>query len=999
MKTYKIGKLGAVGIAALLLGGELVQNRAEAQASLPLEPGQIVVTCFSGTSNNAVIPDPNNHVVGIIDTRDPLANGASLGSNWFTPPGFMFHNEGSPDEWFASKIGEVFGVTLDAASSPNIFLAATTVYGNFPAGPAGHGGIYRLDGTTGAISSTSISGIGNASLGNICHGMSSDGGSWLYVSSFEDGLIYRVNSVAMTVETASYDHGISGRAAAALAPIPDPGTADSLTPLGRRVWGVQVFENRLYYGVWWEDKSHPSAIDANEVWSVGLNPVTGEFLPATAQLEVTLPPRAASLNWSQPVASIDFSVSGAMLLAERYYRWDGVHQARVLEYTGTSGAWTASPINKYRVGNSSVLSAGGVVSDCEENVWSTGDILNGNIYGLHRIPVGGNATDAPATANSLLIDIDGDIVAQDKTLVGAVDLYKDCGCLVVDRIKVDCPREDGAPFELSLGLTNQSGKEAQWALLTPGDGVSAVSPSQIPLSPGIPDGGTFALTGINLEGAHSGEMACINVTLLTMVNGQLEECCTEKVQFELPDCECVALETASVECLAQAADGTVEAEVCFTVTNLEAMPLHHIFVLADPTLGVTPAPGYLPLSPPLAPGATETYCIKLSGLQAGQILKLPLTFHNEGLEECCLRELCIEVPKKDVNPQMPFCCRFPEVVYCCPNQGFAKALLVLCNKSEEDRELKWEVVPTPATPDCPVVLNPATDFTPNAGSMMVPAGECREVVVRVDCERLQNVQHPCALFGVMVEDPATGIREFCRSRVERTDDPTVKQLDPTSDDGTNPAIVDLVVGSRATIPVLVENGADEAFGGELVAVAESGGLVFVSPNGDSSSEWNQFVRLNPGQSRPFRLNVALNEALGDRLGELRHELLTAVHFFWRFPDRRTVLAATVPVRLLDPVVNVRPQARVLSLRSVQREDGNQGIEIHCEATSGKGIRLQMCENLEHSEWTDVSFAIDGEATVRERFQPTTDGTVKLAVPMAGRFCFFRIVEESTGAVE
>ena len=79
----------------LLIISGLLSNEAVSQATLPMKAGQLVVTCFSGTSNNAVIPDPNNHVIGIIDTRDPLANGAVLGSNWVPPAGFMFHNEGS----------------------------------------------------------------------------------------------------------------------------------------------------------------------------------------------------------------------------------------------------------------------------------------------------------------------------------------------------------------------------------------------------------------------------------------------------------------------------------------------------------------------------------------------------------------------------------------------------------------------------------------------------------------------------------------------------------------------------------------------------------------------------------------------------------------------------------------------------------------------------------------------------------------------------------------
>lgn len=178
-------------LALACLPGSIQQGLG--QAVLPLKPNQLVITCFSGTSNNAVIPDPDNYVIGFMDTRDPLGDGATLGSNWTLPPGWAFHNETSTDEWTAANLGEVFGVTLDDAPAPNIYTSASTVYGDFPPGPGGHGAVYRLDGNTGSISYLTIPGIGKASLGNLCHWESGNGTSWLYVTSFEDGLVYRIN--------------------------------------------------------------------------------------------------------------------------------------------------------------------------------------------------------------------------------------------------------------------------------------------------------------------------------------------------------------------------------------------------------------------------------------------------------------------------------------------------------------------------------------------------------------------------------------------------------------------------------------------------------------------------------------------------------------------------------------------------------------------------------------------------------------------------------------
>ncbi len=991
MKALKRMMQRASWWGALLVccGGLL--PRALGQASLPIQPGQIVVTCFSGTSNNAVIPDPDNHVLAVIDTRDPLANGAVLGSNWVPPAGFFFHNEGSPDEWTAANLGEVFGVTLDDESVPNIYLTATTVYGNFPPGPGGYGAVYKLDGTTGGISSGSIPGQGDASLGSVCHNRSGNGGSWLYVSSLEDGRIYRVNADSLVVHPSSYDHGIAGRAAAAMAPIPDPSSLNTLSPLGRRVWGVQVHEGRLYYGVWWEDATHASAVDRNEVWSVALNPATGAFLPATAMLEVSLPPASTVVNWSLPVASIDFSRSGAMLLAERYYRWDGVHRARVLEYTGGSGAWVASPLNKYRIGDSSRLSAGGVASDCDENVWATGDILHGNIYGVQRVPAGGNAADAPATANSLLIDIDTDIVHQDKTLLGAVDILNDCDCLVVDELEVSCPKEGGAPFELSFNLTNQSGQTVNWVLLTPVSGLSGIEPAQIPLTAGLADGDSILLEGIELLGGNSGEEACFTVTLLTLRNGQLEECCTDKVRIQLPECECVSLVTESVECLANSLDGSALVEVCVNVTNLGTTPLHHVFGLADPALGLSLEPNYVALTPPLAPGESRTLCFRVRGAAVGHEVKIPLTFHDRSLSECCVRQLCFEVPDKP-DPNFEFCCRLTERVYCCPQTGRAKALLVVCNKSNQPREYEWQVQPMPATPDCPVMLDPATDFAPSNGSLLVPPGECREVVVEIDCEGLNESDPACAHYGITVSDPASGRREFCRGRVVWTQDPTVKQVGANGSDDPVPMIVNAGVDGNTGVRFEVSNGSDEAVDLELLATGENGLLRFRVPGNRQASEWRMRVRLAAGASRTVRVDFSVDGTAAERLAQVQALGVSLLNLYWQFPNRASQLAASVPLVL----VGAETDSRVVQLRRLVGDTGDPEIELVCEIPPGERVQLEMCEALGSGEWSPAPFKMAGSETPSVQVLEGSPERLRLRVPLATSQCFFRLKPAGAG---
>src|ERR1043165_6509890 len=97
------------------------------QASLPVDPGESVMTHFSGSPG---------FVVTLVNTVNPAGQGAPLGgafpsTNWNAP---KHHNEfpGNPtnnpaDVWNVANIGQVFRVVLDDAASPNIYVTASTV--------------------------------------------------------------------------------------------------------------------------------------------------------------------------------------------------------------------------------------------------------------------------------------------------------------------------------------------------------------------------------------------------------------------------------------------------------------------------------------------------------------------------------------------------------------------------------------------------------------------------------------------------------------------------------------------------------------------------------------------------------------------------------------------------------------------------------------------------------------------------------------------------------
>src|SRR4029077_2549980 len=102
------------------------------QAVFPLQCGMAVATC-AALANGGV--NSNGYVVAVSDIRNPAVNSPGLGLNWCAP---MLHNElgyqplcfqSPPNICNAATLGQVFGVMLDDAANPNIYVAATRIYG------------------------------------------------------------------------------------------------------------------------------------------------------------------------------------------------------------------------------------------------------------------------------------------------------------------------------------------------------------------------------------------------------------------------------------------------------------------------------------------------------------------------------------------------------------------------------------------------------------------------------------------------------------------------------------------------------------------------------------------------------------------------------------------------------------------------------------------------------------------------------------------------------
>jgi hypothetical protein len=681
---YRVLRLAltcAAAIAAPVHGIALYTNTD----LLPLQNDFTVATCYSSTAlaNLAFLPlpDPEGNVVVVWNTSPSLPNGltgkpmgepASAGANWH-----YYHNElaqqnpvaGVQHEWKAKHLGEVFGTALDDSIPPNIFVAASKAYGysTWPAGN-GPGTVYKLGAANGAITAfpqlpgaaggTPGPGSGNsadAALGNLCFHRTPGGTAWLYVTNMGDGKIYRMDPVT-GANTGSFDHGTQALPVASYPSVSD-NPALVYTQPTRRPWGIGVQAGRLYYSIFdsmdpWPLALHPNAVGPQpEVWSVALDSA-GNFQPATALREFKLPPLSLSYSGfgplgrsSMPVSDIEFTLSGAMVLAERYHTgctspfangsgsWNqlpnyllGAHSTRVLEYTGSSGSWVASPQNKFRVGsNPWGNSAGGVGPGCDGSVWCTGDALGVfqslAAYGQQRIRGQGNATDVTPLVQSYIIDYDCSGIYYGKSLIGDVDTVTEPLRVRATFVSAVCPPVPGAPYQVTLNITNlmqvpltQVGFGPCPPQFLPPGGQSLV-PSPPLVNVTIPPGGNANIT-VTMTALPIGGIKCFSIqgNPADFSSGgaghEAAFLCSPKVCVQLPKCPCLTANLANPLCPVYEGQ---EHSATLTITNLWNVAADNWQMLPCPqnelpagaiTLQPSPA-GIQAFSPPLAPNSTS----------------------------------------------------------------------------------------------------------------------------------------------------------------------------------------------------------------------------------------------------------------------------------------------------------------------------------------------------------------------------------------------------------
>lgn len=714
-----------------LLGSCWGVQSAQGATIVPLRQGDAAVTTFSGLQ----IPgspspiDPNGPVVTTLNIQDPADNppgqGATLGRAWLGVP---FHQD---PRWIAANLGQVFGIALDDKVPPNIYVTASSVYllhvnatkTAFESGMYGFlgpGGVYQIDGTTGAICSLAVLPNQGAGLGNIAYDRVH---KQLFVSDFEDGRIYRLlpKTSCFTLDLPQgipFDHGLALPNAVPPRPaIPNGGPPFDLTkvgigdqalnapmffpgftPRGRRVWGVQVFDNRLYYSVWTTDvRDKGTSPPPNEIWSVALDG-KGDFNTQDVRLEKTIPP-LAGLDYSNPVSDIAFSAKGKMLVAERVRNRDygisaaergtqplvlDAHDARVLEFT-IGGATNEVPQIIY-VGNFVYMgvqhanSAGGAdygygyadrgaTVTCDDTVAAMGDALRvGNavdpvhpndtlrVYGLQLGPAAGNSPNLPLTPTSVgessyFIDLmfglgrpgppsPGYPDFKFKTQMGSVVIEREsCGqsapaCLTA----IDSGQCTGnGDYLYTFQVTNLSTTNVSHLIFVDLSPAATVTPNDVSFA--NEPGGFLA----------PGKTSALETVLIQgappgpltfrflLLDQTGAECCAVSHSLPIPACNCAQVLTSKFACsIATGYDYT------FTLQDLRKQPPISYVLLTATTPGLVITQSGEPITPPLNDNDKTTQTVNFSGAAAvpGATVCFQLSVHDTTLTNCCAITRC-----------------------------------------------------------------------------------------------------------------------------------------------------------------------------------------------------------------------------------------------------------------------------------------------------------------------------------------------------------------------
>lgn len=678
--------LGLFLILSLILSSESLKSQV-------LENGDAVATCFAWNATE--------YVAGIIKVQD--ADNQIPYQNWAAP---MYHGPVG-NKWTRDNLGQVFGIAIDNAGY--IYLSAARIYNSTspPGGPGGSGAIYKIDAVTGipsvlvstlnanngsVIGTNTIPNTG-VGLGNIAYDSDND---QIFATNFEDGMIYRIDANSGNI-LSRYD------------PFLPYGSTNGIVPHDERIWGIGIYNDRVYFGRWREDTGNQSATVGNEIWSIAIDP-SGDFT-GSEQLEFVLPTLSTSVDFSNPVADIAFDIGGRMLIAERTMTSNAnnpfypvAHQSRVLRYDYVGSSWVQNT-SVYGLGLSINNSSGGVdfaytsydennklPIDCDSTIWATGDALkldmtagycNECIYGIQRLGVDGDVA-----TNSVMVDLDGILTgpagtAQAKRQIGDVEVFKSCrveepNTRPCDEYRLSYQSHLGGEnrteccLDISLDIFQSDLFTNVQANVLTND--LTITGSFAPTGWGTGNNGLTATWTPNSGLIQAGQIDSLNMCMFSLAAPPQEveivlfakdgTVCRDTIRLDCPQQEppipdCFNVREAGIECVKTGPDGN-EYQYSVIITNNSPfsnspynLPAENVLVYST-TTGVSVVPNSMSFAPIGVGQSTGVLSFTLTGPNAipGDSVCLEFQLHGatygNDYQWCCPPvEICFELPNCD----------------------------------------------------------------------------------------------------------------------------------------------------------------------------------------------------------------------------------------------------------------------------------------------------------------------------------------------------------------
>ncbi|HMS33369.1 MAG TPA: hypothetical protein PKC91_04710 [Ignavibacteria bacterium] len=666
-------------VAVLLLLFVLIADAYAQIPSPPLQLGQSVVTCFDQTSDIVV------RAYEIRKNRPAFVNS---GTYWNAP----LQNSGA--DWTNTRIGNVYGIALDDAAAPSIFVSRSTVFCSdaYTLRPDS-GLVYKLNGVNWAssvyVKCRNIPGPPQANanwipntgpgLGNLCY---DNFHKQIFVTNHEDGKIYRVKDNAGVGQVKSWF---------------DPFSPDNLTSgfvqRGERLWGIGAYGKdagsvRVYFSRWRFDNTQPNPpLQYNEIWSIAID-INGEFIPSSIRKEIDVP-KLADSTLSQPVADIEFSFAGDMLLGERTMSGDMgpcgngggsfSHRSRIIEYKrNISGFYTTFIINYVGLLDPFISSCGplqntlgsnggvdfaygsydsatNLNSLCDSVIIGTGDALfRPNCFpNLYQIVYGyqlSGRSDQGLFGD--YVDLDGVLDGVEaKTSTGDVDVYRkdlcsDTSCIRIIRDTTYCNTAGTYVYEFQV-FNNSPTKYIEQLEITvdspqPPNYV-VTSPSTINISPPVPPQSASGVYTVNLIGP--GAIARAEVCFTISAQFQHDDCpwcCYIENCIKLPDCgSCAEILQDSIYCL----DGNYFYN--FKLKNGTIYNVTKIQLTSPGNTPITFVPQIFHFATPITPEQVfPNLNAQILGGAAGITIPVRIKLFS-GNFECCYFELPYTLPPCD----------------------------------------------------------------------------------------------------------------------------------------------------------------------------------------------------------------------------------------------------------------------------------------------------------------------------------------------------------------